>query len=300
MNSLLKFLRTFLIVLLTMSITSCNQNGKTDDEDIFDDNNDIGFITEVESQTYYLIPSPEGLFSFIRDGDLKYVKDVLNPTGNMDKYIDTRSKELNFGIYSADLAYVASFNKYQESVDYLNTVRTLSDEIGISAVFDENLIGRIDNIIDDQDSLLKVTSDSYFSIVRYLESSNRSKTLALIVTGGWIESIFVVTNLIDNFDPNSDAVQLLADQKLVIENLMSYLDQNKSDDNIQRTINDLKKLQKIYQDLKTEVKENPTKQENADGKIVVGGNAKIVMTKEQFEKLKHEVAKVRNKITKNN
>ncbi len=300
MNSLLKTIGTFIIVLLTVSITSCNQNGKSDDEDIFDDNDDIGFITEVESQTYYLIPSPEGLFSFIRDGDLKYVKDVLNPTENMDKYIDTRSKELNFGIYSADLAYVASFNKYQESVDYLNTVRTLSDEIGISAVFDENLIGRIDNIIDDQDSLLKVTSDSYFSIVRYLESSNRTKTLALIVTGGWIESIFVVTNLIDNFDPNSDAVQLLADQKLVIENLMSYLDQNKSDDNIQRTINDLKNLQKIYQELKTEEKENTAPQESTDGKIVVGGNAKIIMTQEQFEKLKQEVAKVRNKITKNN
>ncbi len=300
MNSLLKILGTFIIVLLTVSITSCNQNGKSDDEDIFDDKDDIGFITEVESQTYYLIPSPEGLFSFIRDGDLKYVKDVLNPTENMDKYIDTRAKELNFGIYSADLAYVASFNKYQESVDYLNTVRTLSDEIGISAVFDENLIGRIDNIIDNQDSLLKVTSDSYFSIVRYLESSNRTKTLALIVTGGWIESIFVVTNLIDNFDPNSDAVQLLADQKLVIENLMSYLDQNKSDDNIQRTINDLKNLQKIYQELKTEVKENSAPQENTDGKIVVGGNAKIIMTKEQFEELKQEVAKVRNKITKNN
>ncbi len=300
MNSLLKILRTLIIVLLTVSITSCNQNGNSEDEDIFDDNGDIGFITEVESQTYYLIPSPEGLFSFIRDGDLKYVKDVLNPTENMDKYIDTRAKELNFGIYSADLAYVASFNKYQESVDYLNTVRTLSDEIGISAVFDENLIGRIDNIIDDQDSLLKVTSDSYFSIVRYLESSNRTKTLALIVTGGWIESIFVVTNLIDNFDPNSDAVQLLADQKLVIENLMSYLDQNKSDDNIQRTINDLKNLQKIYQELKTEEKGNSTPEENTDGKIVVGGNAKIVMTQEQFEKLKQEVAKVRNKITKNN
>jgi len=298
MNSLLKHLRILVIILLTVSIASCNQNNSSE-EDIFEDDGDVGFITEVESQTYYLIPSPEGLFSFIRDGDLKYVKDVLNPTENMDKYIDTRSKELNFGIYSADLAYVASFNKYQESVDYLNTVRTLSDEIGISAVFDENLIGRIDNIIDNQDSLLKVTSDSYFSIVRYLESSNRTKTLALIVTGGWIESIYVVTNLIDNFNPESDAVQLLADQKLVVENLMSYLDQNKSDDNIQRTINDLKNLQKIYQGLQTEQVEEKTQEKVADDVVVVGGNKKIIITKEQFEQIKKEIAKIRNKITKN-
>ena len=148
-----------------------------------------------------MIPSPEGLFSFIKDGKLKFSGQVLNPTNNIDNYIDTRSKELNFGIYSADLAYVASFNKYQESVDYLNTVRTLSDEIGISAVFDQNLIGRIDNIIDDQDSLLRVTSDSYMSIVRYLESSDRKKSLALIVTGGWVESIYVVVNLVDSYNP---------------------------------------------------------------------------------------------------
>jgi len=299
MNSLFKIIKTLVFVVISVSIVSCGQGGN-DSEDIFDDSTDQGFIKQVESQTYYLIPSPEGLFSFIRDGDLKYVKDILNPTANMDKYIDTRSKELNFGIYSADLAYVSSFNKYQESVDYLNTVRTLSDEIGISAVFDENLIGRIDNIIDDQDSLLKVTSDSYFSIVRYLESTNRSKSLALIVTGGWIESIYVVTNLIDTYQKGSDVVQLLADQKLVVDNLMSYLDQNKSDDNIQRTINDLKNLQKIYDSLvKKETETEKLKPKDPDV-IVVGGSSKIVLTKEQFDALKTEIAKIRNKITKNN
>lgn len=299
MNSLLKIFKTLVLVVFSVSIISCGQSGN-DSEDVFSDSTDQGFIKQTESQTYYLIPSPEGLFSFIRDGDLKYVKDILNPTANMDKYIDTRSKELNFGIYSADLAYVSSFNKYQESVDYLNTVRTLSDDIGISAVFDENLIGRIDNIIDDQDSLLKVTSDSYFSIVRYLESTNRSKSLALIVTGGWVESIYVVTNLIDNYQEGSDVVQLLADQKLVIDNLMSYLDQNKSDDNIQRTINDLKNLQKIYNSLaKKDTEKEKIKPKDPDV-IVVGGSSKIVLTKEQFDALKTEIAKIRNKITKNN
>jgi len=300
MDSLFKIIKTLIFVVFMVSIVSCGDSGN-DSDDIFDDQLDEGFIKEaVESETYYLIPSPEGLFSFIRDGDLKYLKDILNPTENIDKYIDTRAKELNFGIYSADLAYVSSFNKYQESVEYLSTVRTLSDEIGISAVFDENLIGRIDNIIDNQDSLLKVTSDSYFSIVRYLESSNRKKSLALIVTGGWIESIYVVTNLIDTYKPGSDAVQLLADQKLVVSNLMSYLEQNKSDDNIQRTINDLKNLQKLYDGLKS-VKTGGEEITATDTtKIIIGGTRKIVITEEEFMALKNEIAKIRNKITKNN
>ena len=282
---------------ITFSFTACNGDGNDQINDDF--NIDDGFIQEDESQTYYLIPSPEGLFGFIRDGNLKYSKEVLNSTGNIDQYIDTRSKELNFGVYSADLAYVASFNKYQESVDYLNTVRTLSDEIGIATVFDENLIGRIDNIIDDKDSLLKITSDSYLSIVRYLESSNRKKSLALIVTGGWVESIFVVSNMIDNYDQDENVIQLLADQKLVIDNLMSYLDQNKHDDNIQRTINDLKPLSAVYESLGTKIMENQEPKSDSD-KIVVGGSSKIVLTKEQFISLKKEIRIIRNKITKNN
>jgi len=296
MNTLMKLLKFIIVFVISFSFIACNTGG--DEQDVEDFGNmDNGFSQDNDKQTYYLIPSPEGLFGFIRNGNLKYSKEVLNPTGNIDKYIDTRLKELNFGVYSADLAYVASFNKYQESVDYLNTVRTLSDDIGISAVFDENLIGRIDNIIDNKDSLLRITSDSYLSIVRYLESSNRKKTLALIVTGGWIESIFVVSSMIDNYEQDANVIQLLADQKLVVENLMSYLDQNKYDDNIQRTINDLKPLSDVYASLEREkVKEENTKKSD-DDKIVVGGSSKIIMTKEQFLSLKKEISRLRNKIT---
>jgi hypothetical protein len=176
MKSLLQITKTIMVLGIISVFFACGGGSGTDDDNLND--TILQNLDQVESQTYYLIPSPEELFRFIKDGNLKFSEEVLNPTNNIDNYIDTRSKELNFGIYSADLAYVASFNKYQESVDYLNTVRTLSDEIGISAVFDRNLIGRIDNIIDDQDSLLRVTSDSYMSIVRYLESSDRKKIIS--------------------------------------------------------------------------------------------------------------------------
>lgn len=296
MNSLLQSLKTIMFLCIIAVFSACN-GGNGNDENNLDDTL-MQSLENVDSQTYYLIPSPEGLFSFIKDGKLKFAGHVLNPTNNIDNYIDTRSKELNFGIYSADLAYVASFNKYQESVDYLNTVRTLSDEIGISAVFDKNLIGRIDNIIDDQDSLLRVTSDSYLSIVRYLESSDRKKTLALIVTGGWVESIYVVVNILDSYNQDAKVISLLASQKHVVSNLFSYLEQMKFDDNINRTINELQPLKTFYESLevqKEEIKESEVKN---DGKIVVGGNAKIIMTEEQFKTLKTEINKIRNNITK--
>ena len=294
MNSLLNMFKTIIFLALVAVFASCNGKGGND-ENL---NDSLVNLQNVHSQTYYLIPSPEGLFSFIKDGKLKFSDQVLNPTNNIDNYIDNRSKELNFGIYSADLAYVASFNKYQQSVDYLNTVRTLSDEIGISAVFDQNLIGRIDNIIDDQDSLLKVTSDSYLSIVRYLESADRKKSLALIVTGGWVESIYVVVNLMDNYKQDAKVITLLASQKHVVENLFAYLDQLKNEEAIKQTINELKPLADFYASLEVQ-KEDPKNGETKnDGKIVVGGNTKIIMTEAQFLELKKLISSIRNNITK--
>jgi hypothetical protein len=287
--------KTILILSIAVIFAACNGKGDRSDDNL---NDSLVGLQDIQSQTYYLIPSPEGLFSFIKDGKLKFSDAVLNPTNNIDNYIDTRSKELNFGIYSADLAYVASFNKYQQSVDYLNTVRTLSDDIGISAVFDQNLIGRIDNIIDDQDSLLKVTSDSYLSIVRYLESSDRKKSLALIVTGGWVESIYVVVNLLDNYKQDAKIIALLASQKHVVSNLTSYLDQLKFDETIQMTINELKPLSDFYEKLEVQQEEPKSGQQKTDGKIIVGGNAKIIMTEAQFLTLKKEITSVRNKMTK--
>jgi hypothetical protein len=295
MNSLLNMFKTIMILSIVAVLSACNGKGGGNEDNL---NDSLVGLQNVESQTYYLIPSPEGLFSFIKDGKLKFSDAVLNPTNNSDKYNDTREKELNFGIYSADLAYVASFNKYQQSVDYLNTVRTLSDEIGISAVFDQNLIGRIDNIIDDQDSLLKVTSDSYLSIVRYLESSDRKKSLALIVTGGWVESIYVVVNLLDSYKQDAKVITLLASQKNVVSNLASYLDQMKGDANIQLTINELKPLLDFYQGLEVQNEEPKKDEKTTDGKVVVGGNVKIIMTEAQFLTLKKEITAIRNKMIK--
>jgi hypothetical protein len=295
MNSLLSTLKVIVTICIFSALVACNGSGSNNSEN---QNDSISGTQDFESQTYYGIPSPEGLFSFIKNGNLKFSKEVVNPTSNVDNYIDTRSKELNFGIYSADLAYVASFNKYQESVDYLNTVRTLSDDINISTVFDQNLIGRIDNIIDNKDSLLKITSDSYIKIVRYLESTNRKKSLALIVTGGWVETNYVVVNILDSYKQDPKVIDLLASQKHVFVNLYATLEQLKSDESIQQTINDLQPLKAFYESLQVQKDVSTDVAKKQGDKIVVGGNAKIIMTEDQFKILKKEISNARNKITK--
>jgi hypothetical protein len=261
-------------------------NGNT--TDITDDN----LIT-------YLIPSPKDMFALIRNEKLAFSSDVLNPKTNIDKYLDTKTKEVGFGIYSADLAYTAAFKQTNEATEYFKIVRNLSDKIGLSAVFTESLVKRVNHIPENKDSLLKVTNDTFYDIVRFLEENDRKSSLSLISVGGWIESLYIVVNITKTYNENDPTIQLIADQKNVFENLILSLEQRQNDVNIKTVIEELNPIKEIYDKLEVVKIENPDQVKASKNQIIVGGTTKIVMTKEQFLQLKRTITDVRNKLALN-
>lgn len=286
----------FAIIAFPVFIISCNPNPKPGtDLSVEADSNAF----ELDEDTYYQIPSPEELFAFVQDGDLQYNSALLNPIENISKYTDTKLKELNFGVYSADLAYAAAFKRYQESSKGIETVRKLSQDLEISSVFDQELNKKLEYVFENSDSLLSVTTTTYYKIVKYLENNERNRTLALIISGGYIESLYIFANLINDFDKQKNSVQRLADQKLTFSNLKSYLNSHATDESIKSVLTDIEPLSKIFESLQSvEVApvEKKVEQTNA---FVVGGNKKIEISKEQFELLKKELTALRNKISAN-
>ncbi|HAN77143.1 MAG TPA: hypothetical protein DCQ31_04900 [Bacteroidales bacterium] len=293
------FIKKTLLYPLACSVLffgACKTEGEKD-ENL--DNVAIDEQTTDAVETFYQVPSPEDLFVFVKAGNLPYNQELLNPIGNIGKYVDTRSKELNFGVYTADLAYSAAFHKYQESLQKLESIRKMSDEIGISAVFDEALEKRVKNIFTNSDSLINITSASYYNIVDFLESNDRGKTLALLSAGGWIESLYIVTNLITDFNKQQAAIQHIADQKLSFENLVLYLKKYEYDENIQLTLTDIMEVQNVFSSLEVvQVSEKEKKKSNTGG-YKVGGTTRIKITEAQFKELKEKIVSVRNKITGN-
>ncbi len=250
-------------------------------------------------QVFYLVPSPDDIFGFATDTNLYFEPKLLNPISNLDKYESTKLQEINFGVYSADLAYAAAFGKKQETKDYLNAVKALSEKIGLSSVFNESLVQRIDNLGTDKDSLISISNDTYFDIIRYLERTNRINTLALLAAGGWLETIYLVVNLVE-YKENDRTIQQIADQKLIFNNLYKFLEQNLDDPNVKSVYDDFKPLKEIYDQLKVVKLEDSDQLQVTNDKIIVGGNFKIVMTKEQFYKLRDVINTIRNNLTLNN
>jgi len=292
-----------LSLLLLMSVALIFSNCKGDDTNGNNNGNDTSennttHITEDNIITY-LIPSPRDMFALLSGEDIQFSADVLNHKDNIDKYLDTKSKEVGFGIYSADLAYTAAFEKTNEAVEYFKIVRTLSDKIGISSVFNEILLKRINHIPENNDSLLRITNDTFYDIVKFLEQNDRKNSMALISVGGWIESLYIVVNLVDEYKENDVTIQLIADQKNVFENLILSLEQRQNDRNIKTIIEELKPIKDVYDQLEVIKVEAPVKTGAQENQIIVGGTTKIVITKEQFLLLKKTISNVRNKIVAN-
>ncbi len=289
------------IILVTVPFlfaVGCKSDGDTtttttdDDSTIVDTSND--------TKTFYLVPSPEDVFGFADDQNLSFDKDLLNSTDNLTKYNDTKTREFNFGVYAADLAFCAASNKNDETVEYLHAVRDLSQQIGLADVFNESLIYRIEHVSPVKDSLIALSNDTYFDIMRYLEKSDRQTTLSLMAAGGWLESMFLVVSQTD-YDVNSQIVQEVADQKIIISNLWMFLSQNTDNADVKSIMDDMKPVYDLYQQLEV-VPDNDDNATTSDNEtvIVVGGNNKVVISESQYNELKKNIVEARNKTTLNN
>lgn len=286
-----------IVGILMFLYTGCS-DGEKPDRDDSDTLIDVTEITD-DNLTFYLIPSPKDMFAFTRNTDLKFSEKVLNPKSNADKYLDTKTQEIGFGVYSADLAYAAAFNQSNHAGEYIKLVRNLSDEIGIT-VFDESLLRRIDNIPQNEDSLMRITNDTYHDIVKFLEHHERETSLALISAGGWIESLYIVIHLAGEYKKNDRVIQLIADQKNIFENLILFLEQNKDNSDIKQLLEEIRPIRKVYENLQVVKIEKDEKIDNPENKFIVGGATRITITRQQFKDLKEAITLVRNKLTLNN
>ena len=251
--------------------------------------------TTVEEGTkpFYQIPTPNELFTVIKEIGGKARTDLMNPIGNADKYSDSYQKGINFGVYSADLAYASAYEMGTTSLDYFKVISKMGDELGVSGAFDKTIFERVEKNLDNGDSLLSMSNDTYFEAYAYLEENEKGAVLGLIVTGGWIESMYIVTNLVDKYSDSNPIIERIAGQKYTLENLLGYLYEYADDENIGMAVAGLQKLEAIYGMMEVTGELNSTSVEKEGDLNVISGGKSIKITKESFLELKAVVKEIR-------
>ena len=235
------------------------------------------------------MPSPNELFSIIKESNLPYKDGLINTEST--NYSTSKTQALNFGRLTADIAYTASYEKFQESMANFDNLRKIGDDLGISYVFDEFMVNRVKDNMDNADSLEVISTNSYQRIIGMLEENEKASTLAIIAAGGFAESIYILTNLIGEHSENNEVIYRLADEKLVMENIMDYLELYKDEERVQEVISEMEPMTSVFIALSEEkVSEEKTIKED---KVILGGS-RVIMTSEEFNALKEAATTFRN------
>jgi hypothetical protein len=106
---------------------------------------------------------------------------------------------------------------------------------------------RIENNEGDSDSLFAISNETYYDSYLYLEENGKGVELSLIMASGYIESLYIICNLVDEFNAEDPIVEKIGDQKLVLENLMEFISTYADDQAVQDMINDLVSLQEVFE-----------------------------------------------------
>ena len=170
----------------------------------------------------FSIPSPIQTAFLIKESGANFNKDMLNPSKNQPNYTTNFKKALNLGVYGADLGYVSLYDQTQEAIKYMQSVKKLADDVGVTGAFDNSLVTRFQNNIGVQDSLLVLVSSAFRASDAYLKNNQRNDISSLILVGGWVESI----NFAINADKQkaSDAIKRrIVEQKSALQSIIKLL-----------------------------------------------------------------------------
>ena len=270
----------FLSIVSLLGMWSCG--GSQDSQQLIDDNVTTEESTEspkTNQQPLFQLPSPVELFMFLWEDGAPFNAANLNSIGNVDKYVDSKKKAVNLGIYSADLAYCTIYDKNQETMNLFSATKRLADDLGLTEGFDQTILDRIDQNMDNSDSLYQITSDSYSKTLTFLQAQGRTKVLPYIVYGGWLESVYIATQTVKRFTPGSEIAIRITDQGLLLENLIEFFQSIEADDsNATLVLSDLTELTNLYNEaIDTE-----------EG----------IMTKEVYKKVKTKIESLRKEVIK--
>ena len=244
----------------------------------------------------FSVPSPIQLGIIIQKSGAPYNEDILNNPKSYEGYVDLVSQSLNLGVYGADLGYCALYDKQQESIGYIRSAQKLSDILGISDAFDIETIQAVERNLDNKDSLLYIISNSYRKADDYLQTSDLKHIGALIIVGGWIESVHFA-GILGKENKSPEVVEMIGMQKHTINTMLDkMLERYYNEPGVEEVYNDLDDIRTSFN--KVNIKyEYIAPETNKDKKTTtLKSKATVEMSDEVFNEIVEKINTIRTKI----
>jgi hypothetical protein len=243
-------LRLFVIGLLATTLivlSGCNTTPKKQDPGIPDTDKLTPKEDYVEELSGYPIPNSYDITKHIYKSGSPYILSLSNAPEKAGEYITQRDKVLNLGVYAADLCYATTYMMKQATMNYLEATKTLIDDLGISTTFNVTYADRIEQNIDNRDSLILVVTESFDDTWNYLVENEQDVLARLVVCGSWIEGVYITCNVAEKAIDNTTFLEALARQKNSLNELVELLEAVKDVEEVADIYTSLADIREFYE-----------------------------------------------------
>lgn len=287
--------------LLFIVFSGCKDGERLNDEDT-----DQPAEVEIDStastlvkfdNTIFSVPSPYQIAYLIREMDLDFNKEFLNPLNRSTNYTNNFKKALNLGIYGADLGYLNIYEQTPNAIQYFSIIKKFAYELGISSAFNATIIKRVDKNMGKKDSLMYIISHAYREADTYLKNNARPEISALILAGGWAESLHIMTQITLVDQSQVEIINRVGEQKHPLDNLIKVLSPYYNEsaefaellDGLIDLAYEFDGIEYLYTYAEPEV--------DPENKItIVNSKSEIVISEEQLQTISEKIKVIRNKI----
>ena len=299
----LLFGRIFLLLflMLGMILTGCNLGKKSEGEGSGDFEASGTLDTETQEQLntakriFYALPSPLETAMLIKNAGAAYNEELMNPVSNSSKYITSKSKALNLGIYSTDLSYASLFDQSQATLDYVGAAKEMADGLNILDAIDEETVTQLEEQINNRDAIIDIISETLMNSSSFLKENDLEGTASVVLVGGWIEGLYIATNLVNENDlEDNKLVERIVDQKLSLDIMINLLESSPEDADAQAVLEDVKALKTIFDKITVNQGEVTAVEDPETNVTTLKSESSIKITNRVFTELKTKVIEIRN------
>src|SRR5665647_2008955 len=198
----MKGVRYFFIIIFLPLAFSCKHGGsdKGSSVPVFSTYSDSASTHPLEpkNEIFYGILTPVEVCTIFNRLGISYNNATLNPISNRDQYLSSSKASINTGIYGVDFGYLKMFGIGQQMIDYMVTIREMSNKLGIPDSYLTEPIKKVESDISEPDTILYLMNDAFLKMEAHLREGGRESTAGLMLMGGWVEAMFISTQLVYN------------------------------------------------------------------------------------------------------
>lgn len=291
--------RLFCISLCALLIVASCGGPKENQEDVASDvtfsEAEQKLISDI-SKVISDLPPPSIVPNTLMKIGTEYDPDLVNSIEKIEEYqTDEDKAAMNLGIYATDVGYQVAYSQVEESLSHMEALQRLAETVGVSTAFDVSLMEKYEKSMTDPDSLASLLNSTMLLAEQRLESSDRLAMAGLVLTGSFVEGLYLVIKIIEDYQDGSlteqqrneklqPLVKIILDQREPLSDVIELMKDIPNHDGVLSMISELEILRVLYDgDLK-------------DIEDAMGGDPNYVIPPDMLINITSEVKRIREAI----